>query len=262
MTKESGCSSVAIVGAGAAGTLTAAQLAAQAAPRGRPLEIVLIDPAGPTGRRRRLLHHRPAAPAQRLGRPDQRLAGPPGPLPRLAARVPRTRATPIAGRRSRRGCSTARYLRDVLAEALAAADGLVSLERVADRVTGLVPLGRRWRVRVGRDETRYVDAVVLAVGSGAPDDRWAPGRLRRSARFVADPWASGRAGRPGRGRRRRPAGRHRADHGRRRDDPGPARAAPSTRSRGTACCRRRTATSWSRPRPRPSCRTASCRWTP
>ncbi len=56
-----------------------------------------------------------------------------------------------------------------------------------------MPLGRRWRVQVGRDRTRYVDAVVLALGSGTPDDGWAPAGLRHSSRFVADPWAPGAA---------------------------------------------------------------------
>ncbi len=85
------------------------------------------------------------------------------------------------------------YLRDVLEETVAAAAGTVTVERETDEVTGLVPLGRRWRVRVGRDRTRYVDAVVLALGSGTPDDHWAPAELRHSPRFVADPWAPGAA---------------------------------------------------------------------
>src|SRR6185437_6054655 len=83
------------------------------------------------------------------------------------------------------------YLRDVLDQSLAAAQGAVRLERELEQVTGLVPLGRRWRVQVGPDRSRYVDAVVLAVGSGTPDDGWAPPTLRRSRHFVADPWAPG-----------------------------------------------------------------------
>src|SRR6478672_7687629 len=49
MPEEPGCSSVAVVGAGAAGTLVTAQLAAQAADAQRPLEIVLVDPSPQTG---------------------------------------------------------------------------------------------------------------------------------------------------------------------------------------------------------------------
>jgi uncharacterized NAD(P)/FAD-binding protein YdhS len=49
MRKVSGCSSVAIVGAGAAGTLTAAKLAVQSADVGQPLEILLVDPRPTTG---------------------------------------------------------------------------------------------------------------------------------------------------------------------------------------------------------------------
>ena len=32
---------------------------------------------------------------------------------------------------------------------------------------------------------------MLALGNGAPDVGWAPDPLRRSARFVPDPWAPG-----------------------------------------------------------------------
>jgi uncharacterized NAD(P)/FAD-binding protein YdhS/tetratricopeptide (TPR) repeat protein len=185
MGQISGCSSVAVVGAGAAGTLVAAQLAAQAA---QPLEIVLVDPSPRTGEgvaySTRDPRHRLNVSAGRISawpdRPDHFLDW-------LAAHHPEYADPAAFAPRLLYGD----YLRDVLAESLAAAGGSVRVVRVEDRVTGLVPLGRRWRIRVGQDGTRYVDAVVLALGSGPPDDSWAPAELRRSAYFVTDPWAPG-----------------------------------------------------------------------
>jgi uncharacterized NAD(P)/FAD-binding protein YdhS len=188
MNKGPGCPSVAIVGAGASGILTAAQLAVQATERGTALEIQLIDPQPGTGlgvaysttdRRHRLnvsagrisaWPDRPDHFVQWLQQHEPAEADPAGFAPRMAF---------------------GRYLGDVLREAIDASGGRVQVERVVDRVTGLVPLGRRWRVRTGPDQIRYVDAVVLAVGSGAPDDRWAPPTLAGSDRFVVDPWAPG-----------------------------------------------------------------------
>jgi uncharacterized NAD(P)/FAD-binding protein YdhS/tetratricopeptide (TPR) repeat protein len=184
----SGCCSVAVVGAGAAGTLTAAQLTVQATAAGLPLEIVLIDPRPETGQGVAYsttdARHRLNVSAGRISawpdRPDHFLQW-------LSVHAAEDAEPATFAPRMLYG----RYLRDVLGEALATADGLVRLVRVDGLVTGLVPLGRRWRVRVGRDQTRYVDSVVLAVGSGAPDDRWAPPELLRSQRFVVDPWAPG-----------------------------------------------------------------------
>jgi uncharacterized NAD(P)/FAD-binding protein YdhS len=191
MRKVSGCSSVAIVGAGAAGTLTAAQLAVQSADVGQPLEILLVDPRPTTGQG---VAYSTTDPRHRLNVSAGRIsAWPDRPdhfLDWLGVHAPEHAQPAAFAPRMLYG----RYLRDVLDESITATDGLVRVERVEDRITGLVPLGRRWRVRVGADQTRYVDSVVLAVGSGEPDDRWAPASLRRSARFVADPWALGALG--------------------------------------------------------------------
>ena len=189
MGEISGCCSIAVVGAGAAGTLVAAQLAVQAGQREQPLEIVLIDPrptpatASPT---------RPRDPRHRLNVSAGRISAWPDQddhfLQWLRVHAPEYAEPAAFAPRMLYGD----YLRDVLDESLAAAGELgPARARHCDEVTGLVPLGRRWRVRVGQDSTRYVDAVVLAVGSGTPDDGWAPAALRRSPRFVADPWAEG-----------------------------------------------------------------------
>jgi uncharacterized NAD(P)/FAD-binding protein YdhS len=184
----SGCTSVAVAGAGAAGTLVVAQLATQATAAGRPLEILLCDPHPQTGAgvaysttdRR----HRLNVSAGRISawpdRPDDFLSW-------LSRHAPEFAEPATFAPRMLYG----EYLRDVLDQALRAAEGLVSLERVAEPVTGLVRLGRRWRVRIGRDRTAYVDAAVLAIGSGSADDAWAPPELHESVRFVRDPWANG-----------------------------------------------------------------------
>src|SRR4051812_37211856 len=188
MHKGSGCSSVAIVGAGAAGTLTAAQLAVQASATGQRLDLVLVDPRQETGQG---VAYSTTDPRHRLNVSAGRIsAWPDRPdhfLDWLTTHAPEFAQPATFAPRTLYG----QYLRAVLDEALADAGDAVTLDRVHDSVTGLVPLGRRWRLRVGADHTRYVDAVVLAIGSGSPDDRWAPESLRRSERFVSDPWAPG-----------------------------------------------------------------------
>ena len=188
MGEISGCCSIAVVGAGAAGTLVAAQLAVQAGQRQQPLEIVLIDPRPRTGEG---VAYSTTDPRHRLNVSAGRISAWPDQedhfLQWLRVHAPEYAEPAAFAPRMLYGD----YLRDVLDESLATAGDSVRLERVVDEVTGLVPLGRRWRVRVGQDGTRYVDAVVLALGSGQPDDGWAPGALRRSPHFVADPWAEG-----------------------------------------------------------------------
>ncbi len=188
MGEISGCCSIAVVGAGAAGTLVAAQLAVQAGQRQQPLEIVLIDPRPHTGEG---VAYSTTDPRHRLNVSAGRISAWPDQedhfLKWLRVHAPEYAEPAAFAPRMLYGD----YLRDVLDESLTTAGDSVRLERVVDEVTGLVPLGRRWRVRVGQDGTRYVDAVVLALGSGQPDDGWAPGALRRSPHFVADPWAEG-----------------------------------------------------------------------
>lgn len=188
MAKPGGCTSVAVVGAGAAGTLTATQLAIQAVADERPLEILLVDPHPETGQgvaySTQDPRHRLNVSAGRISawpdRPDDFVGW-------LRAHAPEYADPATFAPRMLYGA----YLRNTLDQALAAADGLVAFERLHEDVTGLVPLGRRWRVRIGADTTRYVDAAVLAIGSGPADDGWTPPALRQSSRFVTDPWAPG-----------------------------------------------------------------------
>ena len=64
----------------------------------------------------------------------------------------------------------------------------MDLVRLHVRATDLRPQGRRLRLALADGTSRAVDAAVLAPGHGAPSTSWAPEALRRSSRFVADPW--------------------------------------------------------------------------
>ena len=64
----------------------------------------------------------------------------------------------------------------------------VTLTHVAARTTDLRRHGRRLRLTLDDGTSRPVDAAILATGHGVPSTSWAPAALRRSARFIADPW--------------------------------------------------------------------------
>lgn len=176
---------VAVVGTGAAGTLAAIHLAASAGQADRPLELLLVDDR-PTGRgvaygtsdRR----HRLNVPAAAMSAwPDD---------PDDFRRWLVTHADPTAtGATFAARADYGRYLAETLDRAVAATG--VRLERVQERAISLTTIGRRLRLGLAGARSRPADAAVLALGNGAPDVGWAPDPLRRSARFVADPWEPG-----------------------------------------------------------------------
>ena len=178
---------VAVVGAGAAGTLTAIHLVDQAARERRALDIVLLDPrpdiargvAYSTTDQRHLLNvpaggmsALPAEPGHLVdwlrahGRPD---AGP-------ADFVPRA--------------DYGRYLDETLA-AMVDATPDVACEHRCQRVTHARPVPGGVHLVLAGGSLLAADAVVLAPGIFAPGTAWAPDELRASDRFVADPWAPG-----------------------------------------------------------------------
>ncbi len=176
---------VAILGAGASGALTAAQLCRQAASDGVRLNILLVEPgevgrgiAYSTGDSR----HRVNVPAVGMSAwPDdpqhfvkwlRRHVDPAFPADGFAAR-----------------CHYGVYLRDVLDTEAAAAPS-VRLEVLQTRAADLRSHGRRWRLTTTDGTSRQCDAVLLALGGGPPSTSWAPPALLRSKRFVADPWAA------------------------------------------------------------------------
>ncbi|MGW2718670.1 FAD/NAD(P)-binding protein [Streptomyces sp. NPDC001492] len=180
---------VAVVGAGAAGTLTALQLCETATRRRTPLGLVLIDPAPEAGRgtayATRDPRHRLNVPAGGMScYPDD-----PGHFTRWLCRhgEPSVTAADFATR-YRYGA----YLADTLAQAIVRAQGTVTVRRLRTRAESCTdtPEGRP-ALRLADGGHLSVDSVVLATGPAAPSASWAPPALRTSARFIAAPWATG-----------------------------------------------------------------------
>lgn len=178
---------IAVVGAGAAGTLTAARLLERAGHRGVALDVVLVDsgedvgrgPAYSTPNPRHLLNVPTAAIS---ADPDE-----PGDFAHwLAARGEWDDPYSFQPR-ARYGC----YLADLLEEAVKAGPA-TRLRRVCDRAVGIAERGPRdLTLTMASGDTVAADAIVLALGQFAPDVSWAPVQLRESPCFVADPWAPG-----------------------------------------------------------------------
>ena len=179
---------VAVVGAGAAGTLTAVHLAAASrGRRGERLEILLVDPAERPGRGvaystsddRHLLNV-PAAGMSAF--PDQ----PHHFLDWLCLHVDSRTAPGDFARRS----DFAAYLDDTLQTVVADTDG-VTVGHRRTRATGLTVRDGRVDLTLADGTQPRVDAAVVAPGVFAPGTGWAPPELVDHHRFVADPWAPG-----------------------------------------------------------------------
>src|SRR6478672_4915847 len=178
---------VGIIGAGAAGTLTALHLLRALRRRGTRASIVLVDPAPATGRgvaystgdERHLLNV-PAAAMSAF--PDE-----PGHLLDWA-RAHHHADTGPGEFLPRRVYGT--YLADALRRELAAAS-TVDLYRVTAHAVDLQPRHRSHRIQLCTGGTLVAGSVVLATGNNAPGTGWAPPSLLASPRFVADPWSPG-----------------------------------------------------------------------
>ncbi|MFF4495912.1 FAD/NAD(P)-binding protein [Streptomyces sp. NPDC001546] len=178
---------VAVIGAGAAGTLTAAHLLHRAASLGAGLEVSLIDPAATTGRG---LAYATASPHHLLNVPAARMSAYPG-LPGdftawLDRRAPGVHTGADHVPRALYGA----YLADVLADA-ASAPGPARLYRVHERVVDVRPTGGGLTLTLSSGTPLRADAAVLAPGNFPPGQAWVPAALRRSPRYLPDPWAPG-----------------------------------------------------------------------
>ena len=184
---------VAVVGAGAAGTLTALHLlrvlrAPAGARRQQAPVVALIDPAS-TGQgvaygttdQRHLLN----VPAGRLSAlPDDG-----DHFVRWAGALTREPVDPYAFLpRALYG----RYLADCLAVEAARPDAVGALRRYGQRTRSLTT-GRDRRSRLLLDDGTTIDAgsVVLALGVQPPGTGWVPPGLADDPGFVPDPWAPG-----------------------------------------------------------------------
>ncbi|NEB30406.1 lycopene cyclase [Streptomyces sp. SID14446] len=180
---------MAIVGAGAAGTLTAVQLCEGAARRRTPLRLVLIDPAPEAGRGTAYAttdpRHRLNVPAGGMScYPDD-----PGHFTRWLCRhgEPTVRPADFATR-YRYGA----YLADTLARAVVHAHGTVAVQRLRTRAEACTRTSDgRPELRLADGTSLVADGVVLATGPAGATAGWAPPRLRASRRFVRAPWAPG-----------------------------------------------------------------------
>jgi uncharacterized NAD(P)/FAD-binding protein YdhS len=186
---------VAVVGAGAAGTLTAIQLCETATRRRTPLDLVLVDPCPEAGRGTaygtRDPRHRLNVPAGGMScYPDD-----PGHFTRWLCRhgEPSVGGADFATR-YRYGA----YLADTLAQAIVRAQGTVSVRRLRTRAERCTDdSGGRVDLHLADGSRLTADSAVLATGPAAPSAGWAPPALRDSARFVAAPWSTGALDGPG-----------------------------------------------------------------
>ncbi|MCX4527203.1 MULTISPECIES: FAD/NAD(P)-binding protein [unclassified Streptomyces] len=186
MSRNSPPRHIAVVGAGAAGTLTAVQLMRQAEDLGRTLEVWLVDPAEQAGPG---VAYRTSDPRHLLNVPAGRMSALPDDpehfLRWLADGHPRAAPGDYVPRQE-----YGRYLTEVL-ERTAEACRRTRPHRVRERVSAVREHGAGVTLRLTGGGELRVDAAVLALGNFAPGQDWAGPELRESGRFVADPWAPG-----------------------------------------------------------------------
>jgi uncharacterized NAD(P)/FAD-binding protein YdhS len=177
-------SSIAIIGGGAAGTLTAARLIDEAGRRHRPVEVTLVEP-GPLGRgvaystkdNRHLLNVMVRKMSAYPEDADHFLRW-------LEAHDGRSVDPCDYAPRWRYG----QYLAHVLDDARRRTPW-ADFFHVRDQAIDIRRHGNRCRVGLTSGAYIEVAAVVLAVGHLGPDLSWVPDPLRGSDRFVGDPWA-------------------------------------------------------------------------
>jgi uncharacterized NAD(P)/FAD-binding protein YdhS len=182
---------VAVLGAGASGTLTAAALLDAARPL-RPVRVLLMDSAAGSGRgvaySTGQAHHLLNVPAGAMGADPADLEA----FLRWARRNADDSAR--AGDFLPRGWYGA-YLAETLHAAAdrALEDGRGALVRVQRRALQVTSASARGCLQITDDRgaRQHADAVVLATGNPPPGQRWAAPELRRSPYFIADPWSPG-----------------------------------------------------------------------
>ena len=175
---------VAVIGAGASGTLATIYLLRAAAAARIPLRIVLIDGHGQHGLGRA---YATAHPAHLLNSPADRMsavAGDPGHLARWAA-ANRIKHDGFLSR-----AAFGRYLRELLADAERMAGPTATVTRITSDVMGLTYSGlhRPLRLHLAADGRIDADAAVLATGNQPPAP---PCPVPASPRYICDPWVPG-----------------------------------------------------------------------
>lgn len=174
---------VAIVGAGASGTLAAIQLLRRSDTAGMRVEIKLIDPAPLVGRGAaygtRHPQHLLNIPASRLGA----VAGDPGHFARWLGRAKQVEDPDAFVPRAWFG----EYLEETLEDTVASSPS--RLHRIQARVTEIQRRQVDSTVRLDRGERFRASHVILALGSPSGPNQLLPASLLDSSHFVGDPWA-------------------------------------------------------------------------
>lgn len=185
---------IAVVGAGAAGTLVVASLARRLAAAPAPEhkhEVVLVDPApGPvrgaafaTLDRRHLLN----VPASGMSYdPEDRFDFVHW-LVDQGLQISESQATYFFAPR----LEWARYLRQRFDRDIVRASGVLDVSQVHSIATGVRRTGEGMRVSTESGEEILADQVVIAVGLPAVGDDWAPVDELASPRYIRDPWVPG-----------------------------------------------------------------------
>jgi uncharacterized NAD(P)/FAD-binding protein YdhS len=179
---------IVVIGAGAAGTLSALHLGRTARRRGTPLDVVLVDP-GPTPGRGTA--YGTVDPQHLLNVPAQGMSALPEEPGHFVAWQARRHPDHVAepGAFASRA-EWGRYLEETLVQTYTP-DVPVALRHDLARATGLRRHGAGLRVSLDHARALRADAVVLATGERDPGVGWAPQALATSAFFVPDPWAPG-----------------------------------------------------------------------
>lgn len=186
-----GDTTVAVIGAGAAGTLAVAHLADAAVRHQGRIEIALIDPKPEIGRG---CAYSTTDPRHLLNVPCARMSAWPHD-PDHFLRWLRGQGRPATAEDFVPRTLYGAYLAEVIGAAVAAADGRVRLRRIMDRAVGIDRVLGLARVRLASGAGVAAHRVVLAIGNQPPGTNWAPPELLASHRFIADPWAGDLAAR-------------------------------------------------------------------
>ncbi len=176
---------VAIIGAGASGSLAAIQLLRRAEAAHLEVEVRLIDPTPGTGRG---VAYRPGHPLHLLNIPACKMSAVAGDPDHFARWLGRAKGVKDPDAFVPRGWF-GEYVEASLGESIASSSS--RLERVNARATEIHRRHVDSTVRLDKGERFRASHVVLAMGSPSGPNQLLPSSLLESPRFVGDPWAPG-----------------------------------------------------------------------
>ncbi|MGC7102998.1 FAD/NAD(P)-binding protein [Amycolatopsis lurida] len=182
-----GESRVAVVGAGAAGVLASVRLLTEAEHRRRRIEVLLIDDAGSAGRG---VAYATREPVHVLNVVAGRLSALDEDPDHFVRWAERRLDRPVDREEYLSRWQFGSYLGELLADTVHRCR-VARLRRLSERVTGLDRAGRHVLLTFSSGRSVDARAAVLATGVSPPGCAWAPGALRASPAFIADPWETG-----------------------------------------------------------------------